>query len=92
MGEASTDKRSSDTLAMLDYGFNMYSIEKMVGKNKSLGTVDVNMGKKEKVDIQIVNDVTVLNNNQKGKRNIIKIILKGKEYDSRQNEKKSTNC
>ena len=70
MGEASTDKRSSDTLAMLDYGFNMYSIEKMVGKNKSLGTVDVNMGKKEKVDIQIVNDVTVLNNNQKGKRNI----------------------
>lgn len=70
MGEASTDKRSSDTLAMLDYGFNMYSIEKMVGKNKSLGTVDVDMGKKEKVDIQIVNDVTVLNNNQKGKRNI----------------------
>ena len=60
MGEASTDKRSSDTLAMLDYGFNMYSIEKMVGKNKSLGTVDVNMGKKEKVDIMIDDDWNII--------------------------------
>lgn len=70
MGEDSTDKRSSDTLAMLDYGFNMYSINKVVDKNKSLGKKDVNMGKKEKVNIQVLNDVTVLNNNQKNKRNI----------------------
>ena len=27
MGEDSTDKRSADTLAMLDYGFNTYQLD-----------------------------------------------------------------
>ena len=70
MGEASTDKRSSDTLAMLDYGFNMYNIDIVVSKDKELGNVSVNLGDKEKVSIISVNDITILNNSQKEKRNI----------------------
>ena len=70
MGEESTEKRSADTLAMLDYGFNMYSIDTVVKQNKSLGKIKVNMGKTEYVDIVSKKDISVLNNSQKGKRNI----------------------
>lgn len=70
MGEESTDKRSTDTLAMLDYGFNMYSINTLVSKKNSLGNVPVNLGKKENVDIKVVKDINILNNSQKGERNI----------------------
>ena len=70
MGEESTEKRSADTLAMLDYGFNMYNIEKVVDKNKSLGRIKVNMGDNEYVDIVSKKDITVLNNSQKEKKKI----------------------
>ncbi len=70
MGEESSDKRSTDTLAMLDYGFNMYSINTVVSKKNSLGNVPVNLGKKENVDIKVVKDINILNNSQKGERNI----------------------
>ena len=70
MGEESSHKRSTDTLAMLDYGFNMYSINTVVSKKNSLGNVPVNLGKKENVDIKVVKDINILNNSQKGERNI----------------------
>ena len=70
MGEESTEKRSADTLAMLDYGFNMYNIETVVDSGKTLGKIKVNMGDNEYVDIVSKKDITVLNNSQKEKRNI----------------------
>ena len=70
MGEESTEKRSADTLAMLDYGFNMYNLETVVDKNKSLGKMRVNMANDEYVDIFSKKDITVLNNSQKNKKNI----------------------
>ena len=63
MGEGNTDNRTTDTLAMLDYGFNMYSIDKVVNKDKSLGNVRVNLGDIENVDIMLEEDITILNNN-----------------------------
>ena len=70
MGEESTEKRSSDTLAMLDYGFNMYAIDKLVDKSNSLGIVKVYLGDPEHVDIVAMDDITVLNNTQKDKKDI----------------------
>ena len=70
MGEPTTEKRSADTLAMLDYGFNMYNIDKIVDNGDSLGLVKVNLGNPEYVDIVAKDDITVLNNSQKEKRNI----------------------
>jgi len=70
MGAESTDKRSSDTLAMLDYGFNMYRINTVITKDGNLGRVKVNLGKEEYVDIASVNDINILNNSQTGDRNI----------------------
>ena len=70
MGEENTEKRSADTLAMLDYGFNMYSINKIASKGDSLGIVKVNLGNPEYVDITVKNDITVLNNSQKPSKDI----------------------
>ena len=70
MGEENTEKRSADTLAMLDYGFNMYSIDKVVDDGDSLGVLKVNLGDPEYVDIVAKKDITVLNNSQKAKRDI----------------------
>lgn len=70
MGEENTDNRTTDTLAMLDYGFNMYSINKVISKDDSLGEVKVNLGDEEKVSVRVKNDITILNNNQKEKKNV----------------------
>ena len=70
MGEESSEKRSADTLAMLDYGFNMYAIDKLVDKSSSLGIIKVNLGNTEYADIVSTKDITVLNNTQKDKRNV----------------------
>ncbi len=70
MGEESTEKRSADTLAMLDYGFNMYSIDKVVASGDSLGIVKVNLGNPEYADIISTKDITILNNNQKTPKKI----------------------
>ena len=70
MGEETTEKRTTDTLAMLDYGFNMYTIDKLVDHASSLGIVKVNLGDPEHVDIVAMNDISILNNTQKEKRNI----------------------
>ena len=70
MGEESSEKRTADTLAMLDYGFNMYSIDTIVKRDKSLGKVRVNLGDKEYADIVSKKDISILNNSQNEKRNI----------------------
>lgn len=70
MGEENTDNRTTDTLAMLDYGFNMYSIDKVISKDDSLGEVKINLGDEEKVFVRVKNDITILNNNQKEKKNV----------------------
>ncbi len=70
MGEETTEKRTTDTLAMLDYGFNMYTIDKLVDHSSSLGIMKVNLGDPEHVDIVAMNDISILNNTQKEKRNI----------------------
>lgn len=70
MGEENTDKRSSDTLGLLNYGFSMYSVDKLIDKNDDLGYIKINLGEKEKVKIKSVEDVTVLNKTQEKKRNI----------------------
>ena len=76
MGEENTDKRSADTL--LDYGFNMYSIDKIIDNGDSLGIVKVNLGEPEYADIVSTNDITVLNDTRKNKKNI--------KYDIKVNE------
>lgn len=70
MGSSASDKRNAETTKMLDYGFNMYSVEKMLDKTTVLGTIDVHNGDYEKVDIVPKNEVQILNNKTKEKRNV----------------------
>ena len=70
MNEENTDNRTKDTIAMMDYGFNMYSLDNVIKKDDVLGNIKINLGKKEYEDIVSMSDVTVLNNNQSDKRNV----------------------
>ena len=70
MNVDNTNNRSKDTIAMMDYGFNMYSLDKVINKKDSLGNIKINLGKKEYENIVSTSDITVLNNNQKDKRNV----------------------
>ena len=70
MNEENTDNRTKDTIAMMDYGFNMYSLDNVIKKDDVLGNIKINLGKKEYMDIVSMSDVTVLNNNQSDKRNV----------------------
>ena len=70
MNEDNTDNRTKDTISMMDYGFNMYSLDMVVEKNKTLGNIKINLGVKEYENIKVLSDVTVLNNSQKNKRNV----------------------
>ena len=70
MGEPSTAKRSNETSRLLDYGFNTYSIKKIIENNKSIGKVVVEKGKSEEVDIITVKDISILEKKGEKKRNI----------------------
>ena len=70
LGETVSKVRNNEVVEMLDYGFNMYSIDKIVDKGNSLGIIKVNLGSPEYVDIVSQDDIIILNNSQKGKRNI----------------------
>ena len=70
MGEDTSEKRTADTLAMLDYGFNMYSIDTILDSSKSLGNMKIELGVDEYIELYAKNDITVLNNSQKPKKNV----------------------
>ena len=62
MGEESIEKRSQDTVKLLNYGFNTYKVNLIKDKKEVLGKVKVEKGKKEYVDVVLVNDAIVLLN------------------------------
>jgi D-alanyl-D-alanine carboxypeptidase (penicillin-binding protein 5/6) len=70
MNEENTDMRTKDTIAMMDYGFSMYSLDTIVKKEQKMGNIKINLGKDEHQDIISMSDITVLNNNQSNKRNV----------------------
>ena len=70
MNEPTSQIRNSETTAMLDYGFNMYSIDQILDNSTDLGKVEVELGSEEEVTIVPNDKVQILNNNTKDKRNV----------------------
>lgn len=70
MNEDNTNNRTKDTVVMMDYGFNIYSLDTVVEKDESLGNIKINLGEKEYENIVSMSDITVLNNNQDDKRDV----------------------
>lgn len=60
MGEDTSENRSSDTVKLLNYGFNTFKINTIKTKNEILGKVRVEGGKKDFANITLLNDATEL--------------------------------
>ncbi len=60
MGEDSTENRSSDTVKMLNYGFNTFKVNIIKTNDEILGKVRVEGGKENYADIVLLNDATEL--------------------------------
>lgn len=78
MGEPNTDNRTKDTIAMMDYGFGMYSLKTIIKENEQLGKIKINLGDEEYTNIISTKDITALNNNQKEEKDITYNIVKNK--------------
>lgn len=76
MGEESIEKRSSDTVKLLNYGFNTFKVNLIKNKSEILGEVNVQKGKKENVDVVLVNDlIELLNASDKPSNYKFKILV-----------------
>lgn len=70
MNEPTPQIRNSETTSMLDYGFNMYSIDKLLDTNTTLEKVKVDLGKTLDAEIVPTEEVKILNSKTSDKRNI----------------------
>lgn len=61
MGSETSEGRSNDTIELLDYGFNNYKLNTIFNKDIDLGRMKVKNGKKDEVELKLVNDVVDLN-------------------------------
>ena len=69
MNAPSSDLRSKDTTNMLNYGFNSYQLDLLYNKDKNLGSVSIENGKKVKTKLYLKDDITILKKSgeEKGK-------------------------
>ena len=69
MGEDTSANRSTDTVALLNYGFNSYKLHTIIAKDQNLGQIKINKGKEEYANLKPINSVTeLLNVNEKAKK------------------------
>ena len=70
MNEPTSQIRNSETTTLLDYGFNTYSIDKVIDKDTILDKVKVQLGEVEQVEIVPMDEVNILNDKTKEKREV----------------------
>lgn len=68
MGAETSELRSSDTVKMLNYGFNGYKLNVLMEKGKILKEINVKKGVKEKVGLTLIADATDLLKNDNAKK------------------------
>lgn len=60
MGVPTTEKRSSDTVNLLSYGFNGFKLNTIIDNKEELGKVQIEKGKKEYGTLVLIDDATEL--------------------------------
>ena len=70
MGEETSAKRNEEMTKMLDYGFNLYGVEKFLNKNTKVGSLNNDKSKNGKVSIVPTQDVNILNKKGNSKRSM----------------------
>lgn len=74
MGVDTPDNRTSDTVKMLNYGFNSYKLATIYEKDKVIDEVRVEKGKNDRVKIVLMDEATeLLNINDKNKNYTINV-------------------
>lgn len=58
MGVETSDKRSSDSTNLLNFGFNTYQVKSILKANEILGTVKIIGGKVEQTEVILEKDIT----------------------------------
>lgn len=61
MGEETSASRNEDMTKMLDYGFNLYTVNEFLTKNTKVGIIDNDKSKNGKVNVVPVQDINILN-------------------------------
>lgn len=59
MGAETKEQRSEDTINLMEYGFNIYNMKKILDKNKLLGKVYVEKSKNDYYDYYLKDDVNL---------------------------------
>jgi D-alanyl-D-alanine carboxypeptidase (penicillin-binding protein 5/6) len=77
-GEPDSQMRNTEVSAMLDYGFNVYGLEKVISKNVSIGKVNVSKGKIGKAILVPKEDINILYEKSSGKKNVTYKVNVGK--------------
>lgn len=76
MGVDTSDNRTSDTVKLLNYGFNSYKLSTIYKKDKVIDEIKVEKGKKDSVKIILMEDATeLLDINSKSKEYTINVKL-----------------
>ena len=60
MGSDTSETRSKEITELLDYGFNNYKLRTIYKNDINLGSIKINNGKKDYVDLKLMGDVTDL--------------------------------
>ena len=60
LGEAVSKVRNQETTSLLDYGFNLYKVQVIKKQGDVIKTIDLNKATKNKVDVVLDRDITVL--------------------------------
>lgn len=60
LGEENTKIRNSETMTLLDYGYNMYKVNVLKKKGEAVGEISIEKGNKEKVSVVPVLDIGIL--------------------------------
>lgn len=77
-GEPDSQMRNTEVSAMLDYGFNVYGLEKVISKDVSIGKVSVSKGKIGKAILVPKEDINILYEKSLGKKNVTYKVNVGK--------------
>ena len=91
MGVDTPDNRTSDTVKLLNYGFNSYKLSTIYKKDKVIDEVRVEKGKNQSVKLILMEDATELQNmNDKNKKYTINVKLDKVEAPIKKGQKVGT--
>lgn len=70
MNEESSNTRNQEMMALLDYGFNQYTVEKILTTTSKVKTITIDKAKNQNIDIVPSKEITLLHKKADEKKNV----------------------